>query len=182
MKRLLRFIPVVTLLAAAPLTIACSKPADAPDYEARVHDQLKTSNLDDQVKVNWNKDEQALHLSGEVKTAADKARAEDVAKQVVGTSGRVVNEVKVEAVDMGEVDDRIEEQLGKMFDDRTEWDFDGKGVSFDSKQGVVTITGHVESEAVKTKIGERTHAVAGVKDAVNDLEVEASKTPARRRK
>ncbi len=182
MKRLLRFIPVVTLLAAAPLTIACSKPADAPDYEARVHDQLKTSNLDDQVKVNWNKDEQALHLSGEVKNAADKARAEDVAKQVVGTSGRVVNEVKVEAVDMGKVDDRIEEQLGKMFEDRTEWDFDGKGVSFDSKEGVVTVTGHVESDAVKTKIGERTRAVAGVKDVVNDLQVERSKTPARRRK
>ncbi|MEO8519999.1 MAG: BON domain-containing protein [Acidobacteriota bacterium] len=172
----------MTLLVASPLTVACSKPADAPDYEARVHDQLKTSNLDDQVKVNWNKDERALHLSGEVKNPADKARAEDVAQQVVGTSGRVVNEVKVEAIDMGKVDDRIEEQLGKMFEDRTEWDFDGKGVTFDSKEGVVTVTGHVESAAVKTKIGERTRAIDGVKDVVNDLQVEASKTPARRRK
>ncbi len=183
MTKVLRFVPVVAMLATAPLTIGCSKPADQPDYEARVHDQLKTSNLDDKVKVNWNKDEQALHLSGEVKTAADKSRAEELAQQVVGTSGRVVNEVKLEAVDMGKVDDRIEEQLGKMFDDRTEWDFDGKGVSFDSKEGVVTVTGHVESEAVKTKIGERTRAVDGVKDVVNDLQVEPhGKTAARRRK
>ncbi len=182
MNKVLRFIPIVTMLAAAPLTVGCANNADTPDYEARVHDQLKSSQLDDKVKANWNKDEKALHLSGEVKTEAEKSRAEDLAQQVVGTSGRVVNEVKLEAVDMSKVDDSIEEQLGKMFEDRTEWDFDGKGVSFDSKQGVVTITGHVESEAVKTKIGDRARAMAGVKDVVNDLKVEPAKGTTRNRK
>ena len=68
-----------------------------------------------------------------------------------------------------------------MFEDRTEWDFDGKGVTFDSKEGVVTITGHVESAAVKTKIGERARAVAGVKDVINDLEVNAPKASTKRK-
>jgi osmotically-inducible protein OsmY len=170
----------VALLGTAPLTIGCSKPANQPDVESRVNEQLKTAKLDDKVKVDYKKDENAVHLSGKVDTAAEKARAEELAQQAVGTSGRVVNEVAIEDVDMGKVDDRIEEQLGKMFEDRTEWDFDGKGVTFDSKQGVVTITGHVESAAVKTKIGERARAVAGVKDVVNDLEVDAPKAPAKR--
>ena len=173
-------IPVLTLLGAAPLTVACSKPADQPDVEARVNDQLKAGKLDDKVKVEWKKDEQAVHLSGKVDSAAEKARAEELAQKAVGTSGRVVNEVAVDTVDMSKVDDQIEEQLGKMFEDRTEWDFDGKGVSFDSKEGVVTITGHVESAAIKTKIGERARAIQGVKDVVNDLKVQASKTTTKR--
>ena len=172
-------IPVLTLLGVAPLTVGCSKPADQPDVEARVNDQLKAGKLDDKVKVDWKKDEQAVHLSGKVDTAAEKARAEELAQKAVGTSGRVVNEVAVDTVDMSKVDDQIEERLGKMFEDRTEWDFDGKGVSFDSKEGVVTITGHVESDAIRGKIGERAHAVPGVKDVVNDLKVESTKKTAR---
>ena len=168
-------IPVLTLLGAAPLTVGCSKPADQPDVEARVNDQLKAGKLDDKVKVDWKKDERAVHLSGKVETAAEKARAEELAQTAVGTSGRVVNEVAVDTVDMGKIDDQIEAQLGKMFEDRTEWDFDGKGVSFDSKEGVVTITGHVESDAIKARIADRARAVSGVKDVVNDLKVESRK-------
>ena len=183
MKRLLRLLPLVGVLGSAPLMVACATPADQPDVESRVNDQLKSANLDNKVNVDWKADEKALHLTGEVKTAGEKARAEELAQQVVGTSGRVVNEVKLEAVDMGKVDDTVEEQLGKMFEDRTEWDFDGKGVTFDSNQGVVTITGNVESEAVKSKIGTRARAVAGVTDVVNNLEVETKKTaPANRRR
>jgi osmotically-inducible protein OsmY len=175
-KSFLRLVPVVAMLGAAPLTSACSKPADHPDLESRVNDQLKAGKLDDKVKVDWKKDENAVHLSGKVDSAADKARAEELAQKAVGTSGRVVNEVAVDDVDMGKVDDRIESELKKMFEDRTEWDFDGKGVSFDSKEGVVTITGHVENAATKTKIGERARAVAGVKDVVNDLKVDEPNT------
>jgi osmotically-inducible protein OsmY len=171
-KRLLSCLPILALVGLGPMTAACSQPAEQPDYEARVKDTLKTAKLDD-VNANWKKDEKALHLSGEVQSAADKARAEELAQQVVGTSGRVVNEVKVEGKDYGAVDDAIEEKLSKMFEDRTEWDFDGRGVTFDSKQGVVTITGTVESAAIKTKIGERARAAEGVKDVVNNLDVNA---------
>ena len=180
MKSFLRLIPVLTLMGAALLTPGCSQPANQPDVEARVNDQLKAGNLDDKVKVDWKKDERAVHLSGKVDSAAEKARAEELAQKAVGTSGRVVNEVAIASVDMGSVDDRIEKQLGRIFEDRTEWDFDGKGVTFDSKEGVVTITGHVESAAVKAKIGERARAVEGVKDVVNDLKVQTSKTTTKR--
>ena len=175
MRKALQLMPVVALLAVTPLAVACNSPADTPDYEARVNDQLKTEKLDNQVNVAWKDDEKTLHLTGEVERAADKARAEALAQQVIGTSGRVVNEVKVEDQNYGAVDDRIEEQLERMFEDRTEWDFDGRGVTFDSEQGVVTITGTVESAAVKEKIGTRAKATEGVTQIVNNLEVEPKK-------
>jgi hyperosmotically inducible periplasmic protein len=159
-------------LVVVSLAVGCDRAADGPDYEARVNDQLKTANLNDNVKVDWKADERLLTLSGEVERAADKARAEELAQQVVGTAGRVVNEIEVEGADYGRVDDRIEEQLDRMFEDRTEWDFDGRGVSFDSEQGVVTITGTVESDATKQKIGQRARALDGVKDVVNKLDVD----------
>lgn len=169
MKKLCSLWAIVALIAALPLMSGCER-QDTPDYEARVNDSLRQANLDD-VRADWNRDEQALRLSGEVVSAADRARAEELAQQVVGTAGRVVNEVKIEGVDHGAVDNRIEDQLSRMFEDRTEWDFDGRGVSFDSEAGVVTITGTVESQAVKDKIGERARQTQGVRDVVNNLEV-----------
>ncbi|MBA3885729.1 MAG: BON domain-containing protein, partial [Acidobacteria bacterium] len=102
MRRILKAIPAVALMGM--LTVACDRPADQPDYQSRVNDQLKTANLDDKVKVDWKNDERVLHLSGEVERAADKTRAEELASQIVGTSGRVVNEIEVEGRDYAEVD------------------------------------------------------------------------------
>jgi osmotically-inducible protein OsmY len=172
MRQTLKAVSLAALITFAGMTAACSDTADnQPDYEARVNEQLETADLDS-VNVDWKEDERALHLTGEVERQADKARAEELAQQIVGTSGRVVNEVEVEGVDYSEIDNRIEESLGNMFEDRTEWDFDGRGVSFDSEQGVVTITGTVESATTKQKIGQRAKALAGVKEVVNNLEID----------
>jgi hyperosmotically inducible periplasmic protein len=173
MRRLFGTWTLAAVVGIMPAVAACggNRADDAPDFGARVNDTLRDANLDD-VRADWKRDERELHLSGEVQQAADRARAEELAQQVVGTSGRIVNEVKVEGIDTGERDNRIEEQLGRMFEDRTEWDFDGRGVTFDAEAGVVTITGTVESQQVKDRIGQRARQVEGVRDVVNNLEVE----------
>ncbi len=183
MKKLFNSIAVAALLGAAPLMTACAdRTGDtATDVQARVNDNLKTANLDD-VKADWKADEKALHLSGEVESAADKARAEELAQQVVGTSGRVVNEVTVEATGTSgapapgtdAMDNQIEQQLDRVFKEDDEWDMDGLDLTFDANAGVVTITGDAPTQAAKDKVGERVRAVSGVKDVVNNLEV---KTP-----
>jgi hyperosmotically inducible periplasmic protein len=182
MRHIFKTVPLTLALGLLAFTLACGDSRDARvDYEDRVNEQLKAAELDNKVNVNWNNDERVLRLTGEVDRETDKARAEELAQQVVGTSGRVVNEVKVEGQDYGRADDRIEEQLNRIFEDRTEWDFDGRGVSFDSEQGVVTITGTVESEATKQKIAERARATAGVKDVVNNLDVDPKRRTTDRR-
>ena len=139
---------------------------------SRVQDRLKDANIKD-VNANWKKDENTLHLTEQVKAEADKQRAEELASQVVGTSGRVVNEVKVDGVDYAELDSRIERQLDTMFKDDKQRDH--LDLTFHSKAGVVTITGDAPSQAVKDRVTERVRSVEGVKDVVNDLEIKPAK-------
>lgn len=173
MKRLFSSWAAVALIAAAPLVTACQR-SETADYQERVNDTLEEAKLGD-VNADWKADEKQLVLSGEVETAADKARAEELAKQVVGTSGRVVNEVKVEGTNMESVDDQIEDQLGRAFKEDNEWDLDGLDLNFNSEAGVVTITGDAPSHEVKDRVTARVKTITGVKDVVNNLEVKPVK-------
>ena len=130
---------------------ACNKPANEPDYQARVNDSLKDAQLKD-VKADWKADEKALHLSGEVEKAADKARAAELAQQVVGTSGRVVDEVKVEGSNIDEVDNRIEKDLDAAFKEDDQWDRDNLDLKFHAKAAVVTVTGTAPTQAAKDRV------------------------------
>lgn len=173
MKKLFQMLPVVGLLTVAPFIGACAD-RNEPDYQAKVNDELKAAKLDD-VRADWKADEKALHLKGEVERAADKARAEELARQAVGTSGRVVNEVTVEGTNAEAMDDQLEAQLDRAFKEDDEWDKDKLDLTFDSKAGVVTVTGDAPSEAVKTRVTQKIRSMEGVKDVVNNLEVKADR-------
>lgn len=173
MRTSLQSIVVVTALVGASFVGACAE-RESPDYQARVNDNLKSAQLDD-VRADWKEDERTLHLRGEVEQAADKARAEELAKQVVGTGGRVVNEVTVEGTNPEAMDDLVEERIDRAFKEDDEWDMDTLDLTFDSKAGVVTITGDAPSEAVKTRVGEKVRSIEGVQDVVNNLEIKTGK-------
>lgn len=172
MKKLCNSWVAIALLASAPLMTACAE--RGTDYQGRVNESLKTAELDE-VKADWKADEKQLVLSGEVERAADKARAEELAKQVVGTSGRVVNEVKVgtdSQIDAREnADDQLEEHLTKSFKEAKEWDMDKLDLNFNVEAGVVTITGDAPSQAVKDRVTAAVKKMQGVKDVVNNLEI-----------
>jgi osmotically-inducible protein OsmY len=166
----------VALVATAPVFTGCEQKANTPNYEARVQDKLKDAKLDD-VNANWKNDEKALHLSGKVKAEAEKQRAEVLASEVVGTSGRVVNEVKVEDVDTNAADNQIEQRLDKTFKEDNQWDRDTTDLTFHSKAGVVTITGDAASQEIKDRVTQKVRSVEGVKDVVNNLEIKPAKEP-----
>lgn len=182
MKRLFSSWFAVALIAAAPLVTACA--ANEPDYEARVNESLETANLDD-VNADWRAEEKQLRLSGEVQSAADRTRAEELARQVVGTSGQVVNDLKVAGTTgtagTGDIavpgagnsmDDQLEDRLDQVFREDDEWDMDGLDLNFAAQNGVVTITGDAPSQAVKDRVTARVRKVDGVKDVVNNLEIQ----------
>lgn len=173
MKKFLQTLPVIGLIGVSSLIVGCVERGE-PNYQAKVNDELKAAKLDD-VKADWKADEKTLHLKGEVERAADKARAEELAKLAVGTSGRVVNEVTVEGTNAEAMDDQIEQQLDRAFKEDDEWDKDKLDLTFDSKAGVVTITGDAPSAAVKNRVGEKVKSIEGVKDVVNNLEVKADR-------
>jgi osmotically-inducible protein OsmY len=173
MKKFLQTLPVIGLIGVSSLIVGCAERAET-NYQAKVNDELKAAKLDD-VRADWKADEKTLHLKGEVERAADKARAEELAKQAVGTSGRVVNEVTVEGTNAEAMDDQLEEQLDRSFKEDDEWDKDKLDLTFDAKAGVVTITGDAPSEALKKRVEEKVKSIEGVKDVVNNLEVKAEK-------
>jgi osmotically-inducible protein OsmY len=173
---LFRSVPLIAVLAAGPMISACQNTAKSPDYESRVQDRLKDANIKD-VSANWKKDENTLHLTGEVKNPTDKERAEELANQVVGTSGHVVNEVKVEGDNSDNLDSRIEKDLDKMFKEDDQWDRDTTDLTFHSKTGVVTITGDASSQDIKDQVTAKVRSVDGVKDVVNDLQIKPAKEP-----
>ena len=173
MKKLFQTLPVIGLIGVSSLIVGCAERGET-NYQAKVNDELKAAKLDD-VRADWKADEKTLHLKGEVERAADKARAEELAKQAVGTSGRVVNEVTVEGTNAEAMDDQLEEQLDRSFKEDDEWDKDKLDLTFDAKAGVVTITGDAPSEALKKRVEEKVKSIEGVKDVVNNLEVKAEK-------
>jgi osmotically-inducible protein OsmY len=173
MKKFLQTLPVIGLIGVSSLIVGCAERAET-NYQAKVNDELKAAKLDD-VRADWKADEKTLHLKGEVERAADKARAEELAKLAVGTSGRVVNEVTVEGTNAEAMDDQLEEQLDRSFKEDDEWDKDKLDLTFDAKAGVVTITGDAPSEALKKRVEEKVKSIEGVKDVVNNLEVKAEK-------
>ena len=173
MKKILPLIAIVAVLVTGAALGGCAD-RTRPDYQARTNDDLKAAKLDD-VRADWKADEKALHLRGEVEKAADKARAEELAQKVVGTSGRVVNEVTVAGTNAEAMDDQLEERLDRAFKEDDQWDKDKLDLTFDAKAGVVTITGDAPSEAIKARVGQKVSSIQGVKDVVNNLEVKANK-------
>src|SRR5687767_8732987 len=104
----------LSVLVAATVA-ACDR---GPEPADQVRDALEAANIED-VNVNYDRDSKAIHLRGSVESASIKARAEQVAAQAVGTSGRVLNELTVEGPAEDRADDldgTIRSRLNEMVD------------------------------------------------------------------
>ena len=158
---------------------ACDR---GPDPADQVRDALEAEQIDD-VKVDYDRDSKAIHLTGSVDSASVKQRAEQVAAKAVGTSGRVLNELTVEGSAAekraDDLDGDIRERLNELVDkDPVLKDRD---VNFDVNNGAVEIKGSVASANEKTRVGEMVRGMTGVKDMANGLEVRADEYSDRKR-
>jgi osmotically-inducible protein OsmY len=164
-----RFCVITIFVSIGALVGACHR---GPDVKDRVSQQLKDERIED-VNVDYDRDTRIVHLKGTVDSAAEKQRAERVAERVVGTSGRVANELTVKHADEHTADDMdgaIRKQLNAtVANDRALQDRD---INFDVNNGIVTIKGHVRTTAEKQKVGEIARSAQNVKDVVNGLEID----------
>jgi osmotically-inducible protein OsmY len=162
-------IPGVLALGVAAILIAgCNR---GPDPKDRVEQNLKQANIE-HVNVDYDRDARVVHLKGAVDSSAEKERAEEIAHDAVGTSGKVANELTVKGVDQHTADDMdgaIRKELNaKVDNDRA---LEGRDVNFDVNNGVVTIKGEVRNAAEKDQVGQMAHSTANVKEVVNSLEL-----------
>ncbi len=177
MKTMKISLSLLMLLALAGM-LGCSRAsAKSPDVSDSIRKSLDQAGLKD-VSVSQDRDKGIVTLGGQVSSENDKFRAESVAKsfagnQVVADQIAVVpvgGEKEARAVN-SDLDEGIESNLdaallqNKMHD----------SVKFEVKSAVVTLTGEVNSEAMRSSAERVAAAVPNVQQVVNDLQVKNQK-------
>ena len=166
--RLTQIAVIVTTTAC--LGYGCNR---GPDTRGDVRKALDQGNMPG-VEVRVDTDEHIVHLQGVVGSMAERARAEEVAGAVVGTSGRVLNELTVRGLNdtnAGDLDNDVRKGLDKMVDNDPT--LKQRDINFDVVNGMVTIKGSVRNADEKNRVGDMTKAAPGVKDVANGLQIDA---------
>jgi hyperosmotically inducible periplasmic protein len=176
MKTLKRCLTLLALLLVTTL-VGCSTTKKSPDVSDSIRKSLDQAGLKD-VSVSQDRDKGVVTLGGHVAADADKAQAESIAKsnaagQVVANQIAVIppgveNDAKTVNSDL---DKGIEKNLDAAFiQNRLQ-----KNVKYDVKNGVVTLTGEVNSQSKRAQAEKIASSVPNVQQVVNELQVKRQK-------
>jgi hyperosmotically inducible protein len=155
------------------LLVGCETMAtQSPDVAGSIRKSLDQAGLKD-VSVSQNRDKGVVTLGGHVAADADKSQAESVAKAIA--AGQVVanqivvtppgSESAARAMN-SDLDTGIEKNLdAALIQNGLQ-----KNVKYDVKNGVVTLTGEVSSQSVRSQAEQIASSVPNVKQVVNELQ------------
>lgn len=166
-------------LAAVISLVGCSGGATkSPDVTDSVRKALDQANLHD-VKVRQDRDKGVVTLTGQVAADADKAQAESITKSIVG-SQVVADEIAVVPPGPGSSDAKtvnsdLDKGIEKNLDAALIQNRLNKDVKYDVKNGVVTLTGEVNSQAKRAQVEKVAAGVPHVQQVVNELQVKNQK-------
>jgi hyperosmotically inducible periplasmic protein len=172
---------LLTLLVVGTL-VGCSTSTKSRDVSDSVRNSLDQAGLKD-VTVSQDRDKGVVTLGGHVATEADRVQAESLAKSMAANQV-VANQIAVtppggesEAKTVNsDLDKGIENNLHAAVIQNSLL----KDVKYDVKNGVVTLTGEVNSQSKRAQFEQVTSGVPNVRQVVNELQVrnqKASSTP-----
>jgi len=147
------------------LVAACAR----TDTEGNVRKALSEADMKS-VDVYVN-DDSIVHLTGTVGTLSARTRAEEIASATVGTTGRVVNELTVEALE--EAPDDPDEQLTHALDRLIDADpvLRERDVNITVSNGAVTISGEVRTDAERRRVTSLLRGAHGVASLTKQLQI-----------
>ncbi len=172
--------PCLTLLAlvAAGVLIGCSAtPTKSADVSGDIRKSLDQAGLKD-VSVSQDRDKGVVTLSGHVAADTDKAQAETLAQSIAG--GQVVSD-QIAVIPPGAESDTkavnsdLDKGIEKNLDAALIQNKLHKYVSYSVKNGVVTLSGEVNSETSRANAEKVATAVPNVQQVVNELQVKNQK-------
>src|ERR1700686_4699053 len=177
MRTVRLLVPFLTLLIVGTLSGCSSTPTKSPDVSDSIRKLLDHAGLQD-VSVSQDRDKGVVALGGHVPSDGDKSQAESIAKSIVG--GQVVsNQIGVippaAESEAKTVNSDLDKGMEKNLDAAFIQNRLNKGIKYDVKNGVVTLTGEVNSQAKRTRIEKVASAVPNVQQVVNELQVKAQK-------
>jgi hyperosmotically inducible protein len=176
MKNLAKW-PALVAFVAAGVVISCTQSAKSPAVSTNIRQGLDQAGLK-KVSVSEDRDNGVVTLTGNVRGDAEKAQAEAIAKSIAGAEV-VANQIAVippgaesEAKAIGaDLDKGIEQNLDAALIQSRMRD----GVRFAVKNGVVTLTGEVNSQAKRSQVQVVASRVPNVLQVVNELQVKNQK-------
>lgn len=177
MKSLVRLLSLSSVLAIAAIAGCSSTASKSPDVSDSIRRSLDQASLND-VTVNQDRDKGVVTLGGHVKSDADKSQAESIAKSNAG-SQVVADQIAVIPPGIESEARAVNSDLDKGIDKNLDAAFIkaglNKDIKYDVKNGVVTLTGDVNSQTKKTKAEAVASKVPNVQQVVNELEVKNAK-------
>jgi osmotically-inducible protein OsmY len=143
------------------------------DYETMAKTALSRAGIEN-LTADYDSKEKTVHLSGTVPTAADREKAGEVATEAVAPYAQVANEVTVQGRDASTADD-LDSGLSTRLENLVDQDqsLARTDIDFDVKNGIVTISGNVQTSAQRNQVEQLARSQPGVKDVVNSLEVKS---------
>ncbi len=149
----MRYQSLVRLLTFTAVTflMGCSNGATkSPDVTDSVRRLLDQSNLHN-VKVSQDRDKGVVTLTGQVAADTEKAQAESIAKSVAGLGVTCAGSWRDHSYfvrnDLRAVNSDLDKGIEKNLDATLVQNKLNKDVKYDVKNGVVTLTGEVNSQA-----------------------------------
>ncbi len=161
------------MICAGLLALAGCSNTRSPSARDSVRRSLDQAGLKD-VSVSEDRDKGVLSLGGHVATDEDKARAASIAKSNAG--GEVVaNEIAVlppnQESTAKTVNSDLDGAIRKNLDAVLVENHLNKSVKFSVKNGVVKLTGKVDSQSTRSRAEQIATNVPDVKQVVNELRV-----------
>src|SRR5215469_13899958 len=158
------------LIMAAGLAALIGCANQAPDVSGNVRNSLKQAGLSD-VTVSQDRTKGVVKLGGSVQSDADKVRAQQIATPIA--NGQVVaNEISVQPNGSQSIAKAVNSDLDKGIQsnlDAALTQAHVKGIHHTTKNGVVTLTGNLNSSAQKAE--RLAAAVPNVQQVVNEIEL-----------
>ena len=176
MKTLKTFLALSTLIAVGILA-GCAAQVKSTDIRDALKDSLRSAGLND-VSVSQDREKGVVTLGGHVAVDSDRSKAESIARSIAADQV-VANQIAVvpqgAESDAKAIDSDLDQGIEKNLDAALIQNNLRKNVSFSVKNGVVTLTGEVNSQSQRSATADIASRVPNVRQAVNELQVKDQK-------
>jgi len=177
MKSFKLLLALFTVFAIAMLAGCSATSAKSPDVGASLRKALDQAGLKS-VSISQDTDKGVVTLSGHVPTDADKSQADSIAKSIAGEQV-VSNQIAVMPPgaerDTKAMNSDLDKGIANNLDAALIQNKLHEAVKYDVKNGVVTLTGEVDSPTKATQAGTIASSVPNVLQTVNELQVKDQK-------
>jgi hyperosmotically inducible periplasmic protein len=182
MKTLKLCVTLLALLVVGTLVSCSGTATQSPDVSDSIRKSLDQVGLKD-VTVSQDRAKGVVTLGGHVAADADKTQAESIAKSIA-TAQVVANQIAVLPPGVESEAKAVNSDLDKGIENNLDAALIPNGlqksVKYDVKNGVVTLSGEVDSQSKRAQATDIASSVPNVQQVVNNLQIKNQKATSSR--